>query len=75
MAHPRQFARPVMSAAASLERHQTSGLMLKELQHFPARNSAAEQLLNFRVCPMRLKDILRNIQTNYSNLAHGRLLS
>ena len=75
MANPHQFARPVVCAAASLQRHQASGLILKEPQHLPARYPAAEQLLTSRVCAMRLKHILCDIQAYRCNLTHERLLS
>jgi hypothetical protein len=75
MAYPRQFTRPMVCAAASFQGDQALRLIRKKLEDLPTRYSATEELLPSRICAMRLKDILRDIQTNRANFTHGRLLS
>src|ERR1700692_1679305 len=63
-----------MGAAAGLHRHHTNGLAREELQNFLASQPLTEDNLAGRIRPVRLKDVLRQVQADRANLRHGRLL-
>jgi hypothetical protein len=65
---------PVVRPGTGLHRHHARLLGSEELHHLGPRQPLAEHHSARRVRPMRLKDVLREIQPNRASLSHGRLL-
>jgi hypothetical protein len=74
MAQSSKLTCPVMGAAAGLHRHHTGGLASEELQNLLASQPLTEDYLAGSIRPVRLKDVLRQIQADRDTLRHGRLL-
>jgi hypothetical protein len=64
----------MVRAPTGFQRHRTTLVPSKELQQLPSPDLAAEQRSPARISAVRMKNILRDIQTDYANLQHGRLL-
>jgi hypothetical protein len=63
----------MVRAAAGLNANRTWWKLRKELLHRAAPKLTPQHNASRSVNPVNLKHVLRQIQTNYANLAHGRL--
>src|SRR5215213_6017373 len=69
-----ELTRPVMRPGAGLHRHCARGLGGEEFEHLRPHQALAEHHTAGRVCPVRLENPLRNVQSDRVSLPHGRLL-
>src|SRR3954462_5103992 len=69
-----ELTRPVMRPGAGLHRHRAGRLGGEEFEHLRPHQALAEHHTAGRVCPVRLENPLRNVQSDCVNLSHGRLL-
>src|SRR3954447_23067666 len=75
MAELHQLAAPVMRASTGLHRHGARWLRSEELNQLLTRDTPTEQHGTRRICAMRVKNLLCDIQADSANFFHGRLLS
>jgi hypothetical protein len=64
----------MVRAPTSFQRDRTTLVPSKELEQLPSADLAAEQRSPARIRAVRMKNILGDIQTDYANFRHGRLL-
>src|SRR3954449_9620804 len=69
-----ELTRPVMRPGAGLHRYDAGGLGGEEFEHLRPHQALAEHHTAGRVCPVRLENPLRNVQSDRVSLPHGRLL-
>src|SRR4051795_591197 len=69
-----EFTRPVMPPGAGLHRHRAGRLGGEECEPLRPHQALAEYHTAGRVCPVRLENPLRNIQSDRVSLSHGCLL-
>src|SRR4051812_12857615 len=69
-----ELTRPVMRPGAGLHRHRAGRLGGEECEHLRPHQALAEHHTAGRVCPVRLENPLRNIQSDRVSLSHGCLL-
>jgi hypothetical protein len=62
-----------MSTAACFERDHATRLRHEEFQQLPTTDPLAENDVPALIRPMRVENILRDIQTDCGNFRHGRL--
>jgi translation elongation factor EF-1beta len=74
MAQSANLSRPVMSAGAGLDANQTSRQARKEISYLCSRDTLSEHDTAFGVDAMRLKHILRDIETHCDNVLRAALL-
>lgn len=70
-----QLAAPVMRPATGLHRHHAPRLRCEKLQKLLTRDATAEHRRTRLISPMRMENLLCDIQTDHANFCHGRLLS
>src|SRR2546427_8096666 len=64
---------PVVRTATGLNAHRAGRQLCKELLHGAAPKLTPQHNTSRCINPVNLEHVLRQIQTNYANLAHGRL--
>jgi hypothetical protein len=64
----------MVRSPTGFQRDRTTLVPSKELKELPSADLAAEQRPPARIRAVRMKNILRDIQTDYANFRHGRLL-
>src|SRR6516165_9289538 len=68
------FPAPIMGAGASLHHHNAGRLRGQEPKQPRPREALAQQHMAGGIRPMRLENVLRDVQPNRDSLLHGRLL-
>ncbi|NIJ21070.1 hypothetical protein FHS95_002762 [Sphingomonas naasensis] len=71
--HRLQLARPMMRAAACLQRHHASWLCGEEVEQLAATQLPAEHHRAALISATGMKNVLGDIQTDCGNFRHGRL--
>jgi hypothetical protein len=69
-----EFARPAMRPGAGPHRQSARRLSRKNLEQLRSHQPLAEHHAARRIRPVRLESRLRDVHTNRTSLAHGRLL-
>ncbi len=64
----------MVRSSTRFQRNFATGLCSEEPQHFGPVDPTAEQRTSARIRTVRLENILRDIQTDYANFRHGRLV-
>src|SRR5205814_7989092 len=64
---------PVVRTATGLNAYRAGRQLCKELLHGAAPKLTPQHNTSRCINPVNLEHVLRQIQTNYANLAHGRL--
>jgi hypothetical protein len=68
-----ELAAPMMRARTRLQRNNAARLCSEERDQLLTRDAATEQWRAGRIGPVRVKDLLCDIQADGGNFFHGRL--
>jgi hypothetical protein len=73
MAKLGELTGPVMCSTTRLQRYRATRLGREEIEQLSSADPLAEQCSTAPIYSVRVKNMLRDIQTDYANLWHGRL--
>ena len=68
MTHRPKLARPVMRPATCFQRYQAARVRGEEVERLATREPTAEHRSTNRICPMRMGNMLDNIQPDRDGL-------